>query len=165
VAAAAAGDAMHVPWLIGIMHDESLARAAGEAFTTVTGVDLVRAKLSAMRPDGFESGPNDDPDDHNIAIDVDEHLPWPRPGAVAEWWSANGQRFVARQRYLLGRPISLDVLRAVLRHGVQRQRRAAALELALLQPGEPLFETRARADRQIEALGNSVPQLQTHTSW
>jgi uncharacterized protein (TIGR02270 family) len=164
VAAGALGDPAHVPWLIELMRDEPLARIAGEAFTTITGVDLMRAKLSVMRPDGFESGPNDDPDDDNVGIDPDEHLPWPRPNAVAHWWSENVSRFVAGQRYLLGRPISLDVLRAVLRHGRQRQRRAAALELTLLQPGEPLFEIRARADRQMEALGTPVLQLQIETS-
>jgi uncharacterized protein (TIGR02270 family) len=164
VAAGALGNPASVPWLIGVMHDEALARVAGEAFTTITGVDLTPAKLSAMRPDGFESGPNDDPDDDNVAIDPDEHLPWPRPRAVAEWWAANGARFVAGQRYLLGRPMTLDALRAALRHGRQRQRRAAALELVLRQPGEPLFEVRARADRQIEALGAPLPQLETRTS-
>jgi uncharacterized protein (TIGR02270 family) len=152
VAAAALGDPACIPWLLDVMHDETLARVAAEAFATITGVDLTRARLSAMRPDGFESGPNDDPHDANVAIDPDEHLPWPMPNAVAEWWSSNAKRFAAGHRYLLGRPMSIDVLRDALRNGRQRQRRGAALELAL-QTGEPLFEVRARADRQLEALG------------
>jgi uncharacterized protein (TIGR02270 family) len=71
VAAAALGDPACVPLLLEAMHDETLARVAAEAFTSVTGVDITRARLSAMRPDGFESGPNDDPDDNNVAIDPD----------------------------------------------------------------------------------------------
>jgi hypothetical protein len=35
-----------------------------------------------------------------------------------------------------------------LRDGYQRQRAAAALELALLSPDKPLFEVRARGDWQ-----------------
>ena len=39
--------------------------------------------------------------------------------------------------------MSPDWLQDVLRNGRQRQRAAAALELALQQPGQPLFEVRA----------------------
>ena len=40
----------------------------------------------------------------------------------------------------------------VLRNGRQRQRAAAALELALQQPGQPLFEVRAPGFRQQQPL-------------
>ena len=156
--AGALGDPSLVPWLLDTMHREELARAAGEAFTSITGVELGGARLSAMRPDGFESGPNDDPNDHDVAIDPDEHLPWPQPAAVARWWSANSGSFVAGERYLRGRPISPTVLQEVLLRGRQRQRAAAALELVLREPGRPLFEVRARADRQLRALGTSAHQ-------
>ena len=47
------------------------------------------------------------------------------------------------QRYFLGKPITADWLKQKLAIGTQRQRHAAALELAL--SGEtPLFNTRAR---------------------
>lgn len=160
VAAGALGDPGCIPWLLDVMHDEALARAAGEAFSSISGVDLVRGKLFAMRPDGFESGPNDDPGDDNVAIDPDEHLPWPRPNVVAQWWSDHAEEFVSGERHLLGRHMTIDALQGVLRYGRQRQRAAAARELVLRQPGEPLFEIRARADRQLEALRTSTPQLQ-----
>ena len=160
VAASALGDPACIPWLLDVMHDEILARAAAEAFSSITGVDLVRSKLFAMRPDGFESGPNDDPDDVNVAIDPDEHLPWPRPNVIAQWWSAHAEQFLSGERYLLGRRMTMDALQGVLRYGKQRQRAAAALELVLRQPGEPLFEIRARADWQLQALGASPLQLQ-----
>jgi hypothetical protein len=41
----------------------------------------------------------------------------------------------------------------VLRIGKQRQRAAAALELAIRQPGTPLVEVRARGVRQKQMLG------------
>lgn len=152
IVAGALGDPALVPWLIGLMEVESHARAAGEAFASITGVELTRGGLAAARPDAFESGPNDDPDDDNVAIDPDEHLPWPRPTAVAKWWSANKTSYMTRNRYLMGRPICASSLQQVLARGNQRQRRAAALELVLSEPGQPLFEVRARADRQLDML-------------
>jgi hypothetical protein len=56
-------------------------------------------------------------------------------------------------RYLAGLPITEENCRHVLIHGYQRQRMAAALELALMNPGQPLFETRAPGFRQQRLLG------------
>jgi hypothetical protein len=55
-------------------------------------------------------------------------------------------------RYLLGKPMNPDWLRDILRNGRQRQRAAAALELALQQPGQPLFEVCAPGFRQQRLL-------------
>ena len=41
-----------------------------------------------------------------------------------------------------------DSLRDVLKNGYQRQRAAAALELAIREPGKPLYEVRAPGFRQ-----------------
>jgi hypothetical protein len=49
----------------------------------------------------------------------------------------------------MGKPISIDWLEQVLRIGYQRPRAAAALELAILRPGQPLFEVRAPGFRQM----------------
>jgi hypothetical protein len=46
----------------------------------------------------------------------------------------------------------VEQCQSVLRKGFQRQRIAAALELALLQPEQPLFETRAPGFRQQRLL-------------
>ncbi|MFN2563839.1 MAG: TIGR02270 family protein [Gemmatimonadaceae bacterium] len=151
-AARAQGEPAAVPWLIELMVDESLARHAGEAFCFITGAHLNTEGLSARRPAGFESGPTDDPDDPDVAMDPDEHLPWPRQDAVNAWWSQHRYRFAPGTRYLMGRPITTDTLRDVLARGTQRQRAGAAVELVLLHPGQPLFEVRARADRQQRAL-------------
>jgi hypothetical protein len=55
-------------------------------------------------------------------------------------------------RYLCGKPVSNEHCEAVLKEGLQPQRLAAAVELAILRPDEPLFETRAPAFRQLEIL-------------
>lgn len=150
--AGAIGDPFLIPWLMEQMKTPELARIAGEAFTMITGVDIDREELRGMRPEGFEAGPNDNPMDSNVAMDADENLPWPDTGAVAQWWAKNKGKFQDNVRHLLGAPISVKQLHHVLRTGCQRQRAAAALELAIMEPGQPLFEVRAPGGRQQEIL-------------
>jgi len=151
-AAGAIGDPDHISWLIDQMKVPSLARVAGEAFTLITGIDLAYDNLAKSAPEGFEAGPSDNPEDENVDMDPDEHLPWPDPALIQKWWINNQSRFQKGTRYLLGKPMSIEWLRQVLRIGRQRQRAAAALELAIRQPGQPLFEVRAPGFRQQAAL-------------
>ncbi|NUO82425.1 hypothetical protein HUU05_20310, partial [candidate division KSB1 bacterium] len=51
-----------------------------------------------------------------------------------------------------GLTITPERLQQVLRNGFQRQRAAAALELAMRQSGQPLFEVRAPGFRQKQIL-------------
>jgi uncharacterized protein (TIGR02270 family) len=153
VGAGVVGDPAVVPWLIGQMAEPALARVAGEAFTNITGMDLAYEDLEGEWPEGFEAGPTEDPEDENVEMDRDEDLPWPDPALVAAWWHANAGRFRPGTRYFLGRPLGEPVLQEALRRGKQRQRAAAALELALLHPSEPLFEVRAPGFRQQQMLG------------
>lgn len=146
------GDPVLVPWLLEQMKTPEFARIAGEAFTMITGADIDREELCGMRPEGFEAGPNEDPKDPNVAMDADEYLPWPDPELISKWWDKNKGRYVCGSRHLVGYPISAEHLRQVLINGRQRQRAAAALELAILQPGRPLFEVRAPGSRQSEIL-------------
>jgi uncharacterized protein (TIGR02270 family) len=152
-AAGAAGDPEAVPWLIEQMKSPALARIAGEAFALITGADLMAEHLDGPMPEKVETGPTDDPEDENVATDQDDDLPWPRPDSVLAWWKVNQKRFAPGVRHLLGQPITADSLRHVLGAGYQRQRAAAALELAILQPGQPLFEVRAPGFRQEMLLG------------
>jgi len=101
-------------------------------------------------PAGFAAGPTEDPEAENM--DPDEDLPWPKPEAIHTWWKNNQGQFRSGIRYLLGKPMSPDWLQDVWRNGRQRQRAAAALELALQQPGQPLFEVRAPGFRQQQRL-------------
>ena len=142
------GDPHYVPWLIKQMATPAGARVAGEAFSMITGVDLAYEDLEGEWPEGFHAGPTENPEDEDVEMDPDEDLPWPAPELVARWWADNKTRFVAGRRYLCGRPITDEHCREVLRSGYQRQRIAAALELALMRPDRPLFEWRAPAFRQ-----------------
>jgi len=146
------GDPFYIPTLIGRMADPELARVAGEAFSMMTGVDLAYDDLDSDWPEGLEAGPNDDPQDENVEMDADEDLPWPNPELIGQWWSSNQGRFSAGERYLAGASITPEQCHRVLKSGTQRQRNAAALEVALARADEPYFNTRAPGFRQEQAL-------------
>lgn len=149
------GDPQYVPWLIRQMELPELTRLAGESFSLVTGVDLSQFDLDRPPPEGVDLGPNDNPDDDNVAMDPDDSLPWPDVAKVHDWWRANQQYFQPGQRYFMGEPLNIDHCRRVLCEGQQRQRIAAALYLSGLQPGTRLFPTSAPAWRQQRWLARS----------
>jgi uncharacterized protein (TIGR02270 family) len=148
IAAGAFADPEVVPFLIDQMKIPELARVAGESFSQITGVRIAYDKLEAEKPDGFEAGPTENPEDDDVALDVDLSLAWPDPVLVQKWWDARRGNFAKGTRYLLGQPITPECLRLALKNGYQRQRAAGALELAILKPGRPLFEVRAPGWRQ-----------------
>jgi uncharacterized protein (TIGR02270 family) len=156
VGAGVIGDPTLIPWLIEQMKLPELARVAGESFTMITGVDIAYEDLEGEQPEGFESGPTEDPEDETVEMDPDENLPWPNSELIHKWWSNHRNNFQSGTRYLIGKPTTEDWFQQVLRIGRQRQRSAAALELVLKQPGQPLFEVRAPGFRQQQLLGLKV---------
>jgi uncharacterized protein (TIGR02270 family) len=151
IAAGAFGDPASIPWLMEQLKAPEFARVAGEAFTMITGVDIAFEDLDGEKPEDFEAGPTENAED--VELDPDENLPWPEPELIAKWWSAHQQEFQKGTRYLMGKPITVDWMWQVLRVGRQRQRAAAALELAIRKPGQPLFNVKAPGFRQQEVLG------------
>ncbi|MEP7306569.1 MAG: TIGR02270 family protein [Acidobacteriota bacterium] len=147
-----AGDPAYVPWLIDNMRVTETARLAGEAFTLITGVDLVHHSLEGEPPLSFDSGPNGDPEDPNVDMDPDSGLPWPDPEKVQQWWTSSADRFHLGTRHFMGAPVTRAHCLDVLKNGYQRQRILAAHYLCLLEPGTPLFNTSAPAWRQQRLL-------------
>lgn len=147
------GDPANIPWLIQQMANPNMARVAGESFTYITGIDLAYDDLDTDKPEGFEAGPTENPEDENVDMDADEDLPWPNTQLIEKWWFTHRIEFTNGTRYLLGKPMAIASLNDVLRIGKQRQRRAAAIELAMRQPGTPLFNTSAPGFRQQALLG------------
>ncbi|MBZ4420404.1 TIGR02270 family protein [Myxococcus sp. RHSTA-1-4] len=147
---AALGDTFFIPWLLRMMRVPELARAAGEAFRFITGADLSERSLEGTAP---EAGPDTaEQEDETPEAESDADLPWPAPDAVAAWWAERKRDYHPETRYLLGRPMTPEALREVLGVGRQRERRAAALELAMRHPGQPLFDIKAPGFRQRQWL-------------
>ena len=149
------GDPLYIPWLIEHMADTATARLAGEAFSMITGLDLAYRDLDRRPPADFQSGPNDDPADENVALDEDENLPWPDPARIGPWWTANRARFSAGTAYFLGAPKATADWLEALSDAFQRQRHAAALELAIRQPDKAMFEVRARGRLQRQLIARA----------
>ena len=139
------GDPHAVNWLISRMADPVQARLAGEAFTMITGIDLEKHKLSAPPMQNQTPIPDDDAADQNVGLDEDENLPWPEAEQIAALWRHHGQHFLVGRRYFLGKVITPEWLKNRLQDSPQRQRHAAVLELALIDPQSRFINTRARA--------------------
>lgn len=149
------GDPAYVPWLIQRMAEAPEdARIAAEAFTMITGLDLAYQDLDGDQPDAFHAGPTESAADQDVSMDPDEDLPWPDATRIQAWWEANRVQFGSGTRYLAGQPITASNCAGLLTTGMQRQRIAAALELALIQADAPLFETRAPGRRQQALLAS-----------
>ncbi len=146
------GDPLYVPWFIKLMTIPEVSRVAGEAFSMITGVELAHDDLEGEWPAGFAVGPTENSQDDDVAMDPDEDLPWPAADLIKTWWEDNNNHFHVGTRYLVGKPITVEHCQRVLKTGLQRQRRAAALELAILQQDTPLFNTSAPGFRQQQLL-------------
>lgn len=133
------GDATYIPWLIQQMETPEQARVAGEAFSLMTGIDLAYDDLDTDQPEDFYAGPTESPEDEDTTLDPDENLPWPDVNLIQQWWQQHHSRFSTSQRYLMGEPVSEAQCKDVLKNGMQRQREAAALELALITPSAALL--------------------------
>lgn len=154
--AGVAGDPYYVPWLIAQMHDAKVARVAGEAFASMTGLELADIAFERAPPPVPQTGPSDDPEDEDVALDEDDSLLWPDPEKIDLWWRSHGARFAPGSRYFMGAVPTPRSCIQVLRTGSQRQRLAAAEHATLLTTGTPLFDTSAPAWRQQRLL-DSMP--------
>ena len=138
------GDPHAISWLIGKMQQAPIARLCAEAFCLITGIDLEQQQLTLENPPDVALHPSDDADDDDVSLDEDENLPWPDADKISKLWINQGQKFVSGQRYFMGQAIQSEFLKHRLASAYQRQRHAAALELALSDSTMPLQNTRAR---------------------
>jgi len=148
IGAGISGDPCYIPWLIQHMGNPELALVAGEAFSSVCGVDLAYQDLEGELSAEGQGGPTENPEDENVAMDPDEDLPCPDPLLVQQWWQQNKDNFKPDVRYIYGKPSDLNQCKWLLRNGTQRLRYLAALKLALMQPDLALYEVRANGKRQ-----------------
>jgi hypothetical protein len=142
------GDPLYLPWLMDMMTEDAWARLAGEAFSLITGADLMALDLVRRRPDGLTTRPGEYLSEADPGRIDDALLPWPDRHSVSAWWTAQQSHFRVGRRHFMGDMPSHDRLLDVINNGFQRQRAAAAQWLALLRPGSKLFPVRAPARRQ-----------------
>jgi uncharacterized protein (TIGR02270 family) len=136
-----------MPWLIDQMGKDDVARLTGEAFVTICGADLSYDRLA--RPENTEGDADETKDESAgdlAADDREQRLRWPEPASIRTWWDERRGAFASGLRYLAGRPIDTSTCDIVWRLGTQRQRRAAAFEIALRTPAAPLYNWRSRHD-------------------
>ena len=136
-AVAVLGDPHVVNWLIQLMQQAHLARLSGEAFTTITGIDLEQYQLSKEGLDRIwqSNDPGDDLDDEDIEMDEDENLLWPDAKKVMLVWQECNKNFEVGKRYFMGdaerRSIKQESLMEKFELLGQRQRYGVSLELFL----------------------------------
>jgi len=138
-AAGAAGEPASLPWLLETTCEVAHARTAGEAVAMITGADLRYLNLHRDAPE--DAGELDEHPD-------DQHLVWPDPVALGAWCERSRGARPSGDRLLCGVRPTPDACARVLRDGYQRQRAAAAIELARHERSRPLFDVRRRADWQ-----------------
>ncbi len=140
-----------IDWLLERMAEPALARLSGQATSMITGIDLRSGRFEGKKPTDFESGPTENPEDDDVDPDPDGDLPWPDAVCVRAWWDGNKGLFDKGRRYLLGRPVSPEWVPQVIMHGTQRIRASAAVEYALMHPGNALIDVRAPGFRQVRS--------------
>ena len=149
------GHQRYVPWLIEQMQDVMLARLAAKSFVLITGADFNSEQMEMPPPEGFEDGPTDDPEDEDVVVPEDVALPWPDVARIKGWWTENSSRFAEPTRWFMGAPLAEKACQSVLREGMQRQRRLAAIHLATAHPEDVMFNTSAPASRQLMQLADA----------
>ncbi len=138
------GDPQAVNWLIAQMRLPAMSRIAGEAFTTITGIDLQTNKLALEELPDLNNLLPEASEDEGVELNDDEYLVFPDVNKVAAIWQKYQHRFISGQRYFMGQVLSLssetsERLRQIYATANQRQRRMAALELALVEPSQFLL--------------------------
>ena len=133
-----------IPWLD---HPE-WARPAGEVVTHITGLRFSAPPLEGEPPADWEGGPNDDPDDDDVALDPYDNLPWPNRAAVTD--AVSQPQLPVGQPLILGRSCDAETLHDVWARGQQRERRHASIRLALRQPNRPYAMVTDPTARQCE---------------
>lgn len=149
-ATAALGDPHAVRWLLLQMQEPDLARVAGEAFSLITGIDLERQGLAVVPPESFHANSAENHKNDDVEMKEDQYLPWPAVDQLKRLWQQQSRHFTVGQRHFMGKPPTRASLLDNIQNAKQRQRWAAALSLALLDPGQPLQNMAAASTSGIQ---------------
>lgn len=123
----------------------------GEAFHSLTGVAVEKDLLAPPPPD--EALPPLEAEDLDADLDpgVEGELPLPDAQALRQRWRKESSRFEPGQRYVAGKPFTLEALLAAFLEGSMRRRQLIGFELAVRTRRELWVETRDWASEQRRA--------------
>jgi uncharacterized protein (TIGR02270 family) len=145
--------------LVG-MRDPKLARAAGEAYCTITGADLARDELAVAEAPAADSLPSFEEDalDADLVPAAQDLWPLPDPAAVGRHWEVVKAKYAPDVRHLRGRPFTLAVLLEAIESGPMMRRPDFILEAAVRTDGVYDVEPRAftRAQQRMMAVSRSA---------
>ncbi|MFE8598003.1 TIGR02270 family protein [Archangium violaceum] len=133
-------------------NNKRLSRLAGEAFCTITGLDLEAENLS-IETDERDSENASEPDTgderEDLMLYAEDDLPLPDAEGVQQWWARQKKHFNPNTRYLRGAPLESTGLLSALRGTVMRRRHVLALHLTLWTQGMHTVTTRALSQQQL----------------
>ncbi len=143
------GSASAVDVCMAHLGDAQLGRVAGEALSAITGLAITGAyeitpaeqeEALAFEEDEREGPPGPDPD---------LGLPVPDPDVARSWWQDARPRFAGAERWLAGKPWTVDEAARAFASGSTRRRHALGRELTARSRGDWRVETRAFARDQL----------------
>jgi uncharacterized protein (TIGR02270 family) len=161
----------HALWALGVsgwpraaeiclsqLEDKGFARLAGEAFSSITGLEL-KGMFALGEKERAEPPPLDEDDlDADLVPGAEDTLPLPEPANVAAWWRNEGSRLNPAVRYFRGEPQTPKALIDQLRAATMRRRPVLAFELWVRSRSEVWIDTSRWAGdqlRQIESMSFS----------
>jgi uncharacterized protein (TIGR02270 family) len=156
-----AGTVVAADACMAAMKQGQLPKVAADSFCAITGLDLVKEGLvlppppPPAEPVTFE----DDDLDADLVPTADEMLPSPDVAAVERWWAESRKRFPAGQRFVAGRPWSLQVLHERMLNAPMRRRHGWGFEIAVQTEGVHQIRTRAfmaAQQAQLAKLGEDL---------
>lgn len=134
------------------LEDKAVSQLAAEAFCATTGLTLQGHLLAP--PVQEESLPPLEQDDldADLTPKPEDELPRPAAAQVRAWWESARKQFNPGERYLSGRPFTLEGLYESLLVAPMRRRHVLALDLLLRSQGSLRVPTTAFTAWQRRAL-------------
>jgi uncharacterized protein (TIGR02270 family) len=129
--------------------DQATARVAGEAFASITGLQIAPPYEAVETPEPEEPIPFEEEElEADLAAGPEADLPLPDAFGLESWWSRTRPGLDPAVRHLGGKPRDAEVLWAALQGGPTRRRHALALELEIRSKGALRLGTRRWARQQ-----------------
>jgi uncharacterized protein (TIGR02270 family) len=151
-----AGDLEAVDLLLEATEDESVARIAGEALSTITGLVLAGTMVKPGETKGPDV-PEVADDDPPPIVRSEDFLPAPNATEVKRWWERERARFRPGVSHLQGRPRTPETVHAALATATMWRREVWWLSLARTTGSLPRLDLKAwTADQRRQCAASTT---------